>query len=85
MASTTFLDRTLAPKAAFDLKCPKEQLHYQSLGGQPVGEQPTVDGDMYTLDRDVSRQQGVTGCGRQASFSYVHGVWVGNSTETAAP
>ena len=91
MPASTFLDRTLATKAAFDLQCPKAQLRFTDLGGAEVKEKNTtdsdqpvvlIDGDEYTLDRRVAREQGVTGCGRQGSYAYVNGAWVGNG---AAP
>jgi len=94
MPTTMFLDRTLAEKAAFDMQCPRDQLRYLDLGGASVGPRyssvqgprVTVDNQSYMLDRDLGRQQGVTGCGRRTSYSYVRGVWVGNAaTSEAAP
>jgi hypothetical protein len=95
MPARTFLDRTLAPKAAFDMQCPKEQLSYANLGGSVGGHDGfgnavvTVDRENYILDGDVGRQQGVSGCGRRASYAYVNGAWVGsgatNGPVTPAP
>jgi hypothetical protein len=92
MPAKTFLDRTLAPKAAFDMQCPKDQLSYVNLGGSVGGHDGwgnqvvTVDRVNYILDGDVGRQQGVSGCGRRASYAYVNDAWVGDgATNEPAP
>ena len=94
MPRQAFLDRTLSAKAAFDLQCPKEQLQYVDLGGSPVhgryvyNGRPTVDvGDqLFLLDGQLNQQQGVSGCGRRASYAYANGAWIGNgASNEAAP
>jgi hypothetical protein len=83
MRATTFRDTTLAPKAAFDLQCPKDDLVYEDLGGSVADHDAygdalvTVNHQNYFLRGDLGRQQGVTGCGRRASYAYVRGAWVG--------
>lgn len=92
MPSATFLARTLAPKAAFDLQCPEAQLRFTDIvgtgavGDGSYNDAPTVFVDHvdYQLDRNLSRQQGVTGCSRHASYSYLRGVWVGSESVPAA-
>jgi hypothetical protein len=93
MPAKTFLDQTLGAKASFDLQCPKEQLQIVDLPGDdtvlPYGcwGEPCVrvDGQFYRLDRAVARQQGVSGCGRRASYTYVDRTWVGNGAMQAQP
>ena len=94
MPASTFLGRTLAAKASFDLQCPKDQLRFTDLGGATVKEKNTedsdqpvvlIDGAEYTLERRVSRQQGVSGCGKEGSYAYLDGAWVGNGTSPVAP
>jgi hypothetical protein len=92
MPAATFLDTTLAPKAAFDLQCPKEQLAYVNLGGSLGGHDAygnpvvIVDHQSYILKGEVGRQQGVSGCGRRASYAYVNDAWVGSgAAEAPAP
>jgi len=83
MPAKTFLDRTLTPRVSFDLQCPPEQLQFVDLAGGAIGSQyathmAMLDGTQYHLEPDVSRQQGVSGCGKRASYTYANGVWVGN-------
>jgi hypothetical protein len=89
MPARTFLQQTLGPKAAFDLGC-TDHLDYQNLGSAPAGafdasgnDVVWVNGTQYKLDPAVSRQQGVTGCGRKGSYSYVDGAWIGNGASPA--
>jgi hypothetical protein len=92
MPAQSFLDSTLAPKAAFDLQCPKDQLQYVDLGGGPLQTHyyyndrtvVVVSGQTYVLAGNVSEQEGVSGCGRRASYTYENGAWVGSGGSSAA-
>jgi hypothetical protein len=93
MPAATFLDRTLMAKASFDLQCPREQLRVVDLGDEAsvarytCWQEPcvSVGGELYRLDRHVGRQQGVSGCGRRASYTFVRDAWIGNAAPEAQP
>jgi hypothetical protein len=64
----------IAPRATFDLKCPRAQLRFKVLG---VGD---------TLDSDKPVQIGTTGCGRRAVYVKANDdVWIMDSASTRDP
>jgi hypothetical protein len=64
----------LRTQAAFDMGCAADQLSFTELGGMPLG----VDG--------LTSVQGVSGCGRRASYVYQarSNGWIKNSSEVGA-
>lgn len=58
----------LRQRAAFDLSCPKEQLKVTDLTGQG----------------GTGNSQGVSGCGKQATYVFENGKWTKNA-ETTSP
>ena len=79
-----YLASTLAPKASFDLACPTPSLKITDLGS-PVSNAIEKMGDKEVIVKDLSEQQGVTGCGKRGRYVLVDGQWVLNagSEETA--
>lgn len=53
----------LLTRASFDLGCASDQLHTVQLGGEEPWQAPV----------------GVQGCGRQATYVQLNGMWVANS------
>ena len=71
--ASTYPHDQLVTQAVYDLRCPAEQLTLTDLGGRviPFGNMRMV--------------QGVSGCGRRASYVYAPGSsgWLKNGAETA--
>ena len=87
MQRQTYLQRNVAPQAAFDLKCPEVQLTVQNLGAPTDGA--FYDGNDIFKVPDLAEQVGVEGCGSRARYVYVpQGKWIlnaGSDRSSSAP
>jgi hypothetical protein len=78
----TYLHENLAPRAGFDLACPANQLAFTDLG--PRATQYARSGNDGVIIEDLAAQQGVTGCGKRATYVLVQGQWVLNADTNAS-
>ena len=72
-----FLDLSLSQKAAFDLRCPKEQISFTDLSQPTPTWNRMYGGSAYNVD-ELATHQGATGCGRQISYVLTDEGWVGD-------
>jgi hypothetical protein len=72
-----YLASNLVPRASFDLGCPPNQIATTDLG--PKTSHAVKNGDDWVIVEDLAPQQGVTGCGKKATYVLVDYKWVLNA------